>query len=86
MQEYWINVFEYKTIKDRQFYSHYMGNIQSLFHIARRQHARPDCKCVYRIHVKVDGGYNKPKINIKFLTGTKRITPWYQKKTDNNWT
>lgn len=50
MQEYWVNVYEYKTVKDVQFYSHLINSkCQALYYANDRMNG----KCVYRIHVKM---------------------------------
>lgn len=60
MQEYWVNVYQYETVKNTQFYSHLLPSIiEANFRAVMRQIARPDSKVVYRIHVKM-----KPLITI----------------------
>lgn len=49
-QEYWINVYEYKTIKNTQFYSHCIESKSQAKYYAK---GRTNGKCVYRIHVKM---------------------------------
>lgn len=54
MKEYWINVYQYDTIKNTQFYSHCLPNlVEANFRAVMRNIARPESKCIYRIHVKM---------------------------------
>lgn len=62
MQEYWINVYQYNNIKDFQAYSHLIRHkYDSYFYAAHRELYRSDCKCIYRIHIKMKPV--KPKYN-----------------------
>lgn len=54
MQEYWVNVYEYETVKNTQFYSHCVDSRELALHYAiTREKFRFDAKCIYRIHVKM---------------------------------
>lgn len=53
-KEYWVNVYEYKTVKNTQFYSHGLDSKEDAqFRSFMRSEARKDCKTVYRIYVKM---------------------------------
>ena len=63
MQEYWVNVYEYKLIKNTQFYSHELRNKKEAVDRARlRSVVRPDARCIYRIHVKMKPIESKKQI------------------------
>lgn len=59
-KEFWVNVYEYESVKNTQFYSHNLPNvIEADFRAIMRKIARPDSKVIYRIHVKMKE--KKPK-------------------------
>lgn len=54
MKEYWVNVYEYKTVKNAQFYSHNLPDKEeAIFRAIMRKIARPDSRVIYRIHVRM---------------------------------
>lgn len=50
MQEYWVNVYEYKTVKNTQFYSYLIKSKRNAEYYASN---RKNGKCVYRLHIKM---------------------------------
>lgn len=65
LKEFWVNVYEYETVKNTQFYSHRFKSKNQADHRGiLRKIVRPDSKCIYRIHVKmkeVNSGIGKFK-------------------------
>lgn len=53
-KEYWINVY-----RDGYVGSHYQDGEP-----CEEYWNKMDCLIAYRIHVKMDGGYNKRKVNL----------------------
>lgn len=56
MKEYWVNVYRY--CGELIYGCHYYNKIEALMEGSKIQHVT----YIYRIHVKMDGGYNKRKV------------------------